>query len=386
MRHTITGIDFGTHAIKVVICEQLENSQTLKIVGAGVAPSRGIKSGYIMNTAEAAESLRMAVHQAEAEANTRVTHAYVAVGGIGIDELRTSSEMQLGKQPRLVTEEDMQRVSSQARLKAEQLVSNKRIIHEIPLSMTLDGQQTLGSVVGQKGKVLSAEMLFVFAHEQHIEKLIEATEDANIEVIDVMAAPLAASLVLLNKMQKTAGSALVLLGSDTTSIAVFDEGLPVSVKILPLGSAHITNEIALGLKITLEEAERLKKNYHTQLTHPRKKVTGMVEKKVRDVLKLVMQHLKTVPHGDILPAGVYLSGGGAYLHQIVDFTKSTLRLPAAHAQTRGGNARSSSKEMLLAVAYGMCVFGYEQEREQVPAISLGSLTSSLGRWIKQFLP
>ncbi len=385
MRHTITGIDLGTSSTKVVICE-VTDTRSLKVIGRGIAPSRGIKGGYISNVSEAADSLKAALAQAETEASVRVTHAYVAVGGIGVDEQRISTEISLGKHGRMVTEDDVQYAISLARTKAEQNVSNKRIIHEIPLSMTLDGAHTLGSVVDQKGKTLSAEVLFVFAHEQHIDKTIDTCEEANVEVIDVMASPLASSLVLLNKMQKTAGCALLMLGADTTSIAVFDEGLPVSVKVLPFGSQYITDELALTMKISLDEAERLKKNYHTQLTHPRKKVTLIVERKMKDVLKRVGMHLKTVPHGQLLPAGIYLAGGGAHLYHLTEFTKSTLKLPVAFAETRTSGQRTQQKELLCAVAHGMCVFGYEQEREQAPSVSPRAFISRLGRWFKQFLP
>lgn len=385
MRHTITGIDLGTASTKVVICE-VTDSRSVKVIGRGVAPSRGIKGGYISNVSEAVESLKAAVAQAETEASARVTHAYVAVGGIGVDEQRISTEITLGKHARAVTEDDVQYAISLARTKAEQQVSNKRIIHEIPLSMTLDGAHTLGSVVDQKGKLLTAEVLFVFAHEQHIDKTIETCEEANIEVIDVMASPLAASLVLLNKMQKTAGCALLMLGADTTAVAVFDEGLPVSVKVLPFGSQYITDELALTMKISLDEAERLKKNYHTQLTHPRKKVALVVERKIKDVLKRVALHLKTVPHGQLLPAGIYLSGGGAHLYHLVEFTKSTLKLPVAFAETRTSGQRTNQKELLCAVAHGMCIFGFEQEREQAPSVSPRVFLTKMSRWLKQFLP
>ncbi|MFM2414873.1 MAG: hypothetical protein RI911_566 [Candidatus Parcubacteria bacterium] len=386
MRHTITGIDFGTTTTKVVIAEVLETTRALKVIGRGIAPSRGIKGGYIVNVSEAAESLRSALNQAETEAGVRVTHAYVAVGGVGIDELRVKTESALSKHPRIITEEDVQNVISLARAKAEQQVSNKRIIHEIPLSMTLDGAHTLGSVVDQKGKILSAETLFIFAHEQHIDKTIEACEEANIEVIDVMAAPLAASLILLNKMHKTAGSALLILGSDTTTVAVFDEGIPTSVKVLPIGSQYITDELALTMKIPLDEAERLKKNYHTQLTHPRKKVALVVERRIKDILKHVAAHLKTVPHGQLLPAGIYLAGGGSHLHHMIEFTKSTLKLPVAQAEIKNVTQRTSQKEVLCAIAHGMCIFGYEQERDSTPTVSPRALMSRFMGWFRQFLP
>ncbi len=385
MRHTITGIDIGTASTKVVICE-VTDSRSLKVIGRGISPSRGIKGGYISNVPEAAESLKAAIAQAETEASVRVTHAYVAIGGIGVDEQRIATEINLGKHPRAVTEEDVQYAISLARTKAEQQVSNKRIIHEIPLSMTLDGAHTLGSVVEQKGRILTAEVLFVFAHEQHIDKTIETCEDANVEVIDVMASPLAASLVLLNKMQKTAGCALLLLGAETTAVAVFDEGLPVSVKVLPFGSQYITDELALTMKISLEEAERLKKNYHTQLTHPRKKVALIVERKIKDVLKRVAMHLKTVPHGQLLPAGIYLAGGGSHLYHLVEFTKSTLKLPVAFAETKTSAQRTHQRELLCAVAHGMCIFGHEQELDQSPSVSPRAFLTKATRWLKQFLP
>ena len=119
MRHTITGIDLGTSSTKVVICE-VTDTRALKVIGRGIAPSRGIKGGYISNVSEAADSLKTALAQAETEASARVTHAYVAIGGIGVDVQRISTEISLGKHPRPVTEEDVQYAISLARIKAEQ--------------------------------------------------------------------------------------------------------------------------------------------------------------------------------------------------------------------------------------------------------------------------
>ena len=161
--------------------------------------------------------------------------------------------------------------------RASQKLTNRTVIHTIPLEYRVDGTKVLGRPQGLQGTKLSVDTLLITMLSQHYDDLLEATETAGVEVEGVMAAPLAASLVTLSKAQKTAGVVLANIGSETLSIIVFDNDTPVSVKVFPVGSNDITNTIALSFQIPLPEAEQMKRGAVTGSGHPAEENGGYCE-------------------------------------------------------------------------------------------------------------
>ncbi|MFZ2593313.1 MAG: cell division FtsA domain-containing protein [Minisyncoccia bacterium] len=386
MRHTVTGIDIGSSSIKVMVCEFSELQQTPKVIGTGIAQSRGVRQGYIVNVEEAADALTQAITLAQTESGVPITHAYVSLNGVGLQEIICTAELLLSKEGRVITDDDIQKVISLARRNAQEQLLNRKIVHEIPIEFTVANTKMFNSPVGMKSKSISIQLLIVNIIEQHLSNLVETCESANIEVVDVMAGPLAASLVTVSKAQKIAGAALVLLGSETTTVAVFEDGIPKGLKVLPFGGSQITNELALSLKIPIEDADRIKKNYATQLSFPKKKVTDAVQKKEKEMLKHIYAYLKSLPRNGLLPAGVYMSGGGAALQHLTDDAKSLLRLPVSIPHLHHSTSRSHQKDGIFSTAHGMCLFGLQQEQEKSPRLSVKGASKNFFRWLSQFLP
>jgi cell division protein FtsA len=210
-----------------------------------------------------------------------------------------------------------------------------------------------------------------------------------VEVIDIMAAPMAASLVTLTKSQKIAGCALANIGAETLTLAVFDENKPQSVAVFPVGSSNITNDLALGFKIALDEAEHLKMGGITTFSVPRKKLDDVIDARLEDMFDLIGAHLKKVGHAGLLPAGIIITGGGASINGIEENAKSSLLLPAKVVALHAGDpTKSPFKNSSWSVAYGLCFWGLSTD--DTGSLKISNLAKRIkGKaltFVKQFLP
>ena len=382
-RRIATGIDVGTYQVKIVVIEEIADKREryLRILGTGLAESKGLRQGYIVNKEEVAESIREAKRQAEASARVPIRSGFLAIGGVSLDETRASGEAVISRADQVVTHLDIEKCAGVAREAAAPNFLNRKVLHDIPLEYRIDGSKVLGDPEGMKGVRLESDHLYITSLSQHTDTLIEAAEEAEIEITDQMASPLAGSYVLLTNDQKRKGCLLANIGAETVSIVVYDEGVPISVKVFPMGSAHITDDIALGLRISLDEAERVKIGRLTGAMYPRKKVDDYVEDRLSSMFNLVDKHLKALGRRGPLPAGIIISGGGAGQTSISDVARSTLKLPARIAEFRLATD-SKIRDATWAVAYGLALWGLTGETEAPRKRSLGSLWHFFG----QFLP
>lgn len=239
---------------------------------------------------------------------------------------------------------------------------------------------------------VEVRMLFVTYLDKHLQDLIQAVENAGVEVIDAMAAPIAASLVSLTKTQKMAGCILVNIGAETVSSVVYENGTPVSLEVFPIGSTDITNDIALGLKVSLEEAERIKLGAITNTSFSKKRLDEIVVARLSDIFDLIEAHLKKLGRSGLLPAGIIITGGGSGLANIEDLAKAALKLPSKVALlTVPQGGKSQVKDAVWSVAYGLCIWGFSGDssrpRENSNFGSIGKrFWRTLGEGIKPFLP
>lgn len=378
MQRIYTGIDIGTYHVKVIIAQEASAAEGgLRILGTGMSASKGMRHGYIINTKDAARSIQEAVKTASETAGVKVQSAWIAVGGVGIDELRSVGEITLTTSGGEVSERDIERAVKESEKRISAQLVNRRIIHSIPLTQRIDGVSVLGRAVGMRGSKLTVESLLITTFDQHLQDLIEAVESIGIEVEDVMASPFAASLVTLSKAQKLAGVVLANIGAETVSIVVFENDLPISIKVLPIGSSDITNDIALSLKIPLTEAEQMKRGAITQTDVPRKKVDDVVSARLKDIFGLIDAHLKMIGKQRLLPAGIVITGGGSGLTTARDLAKATLKLPS-QVGALPAPVKASSADATWAVALGLCRFGYSTDQREENQ-SVGDLFSRLGR-------
>ncbi len=386
--HIITGIDVGTYHIKVAIARLPKKSTGAtrpEIIGTGMSESRGIKNGYILHEAEVARSIKAAVTQAEKNAGVSVKRAHVAIGSIGLEEIYSRGEIIPARADSEITSVDLEKVLQDSEERIADHIPNRRILHSIPLRYSVDGTEVLGRAQGMKGTKLEIDSLFVTTFEQHVNDLIKTIESVGIYVEDIIASPLAASFVILSKAQKRAGCILANIGAETTSTVVFEDSTPISLKIFPMGSNDITNDIALNLRIPLEEAEKVKRGGMTSATFSKKRLDEIIQDRLSVIFNLIDAHLKQIKRDGLLPAGIILTGGGVNVPGITDVAKNTLNLPARIATLELGKG-TKVRDVSWAVAYGLCMWG-ANDTEETSAIGIVKHTRhSIMAWLSQFLP
>lgn len=391
-RNFITGIDIGTYQVKVVVALRAGTGEKLpKIIGMGVAESKGLRHGYITQGSEVTKSIRAAVAQAEKTSKMKIRKAFISVGGIGLGSITSQGTAIVSRADSEITALELKKAYEVCEHEIPAAYSqNRRIIHAIPLQYKIDGKPVLGKPDGMKGTKLEVKTLYITCMEHHLNDLVSAVEDAGIEVEDVMASPIAASLVTLSKQQKIAGCVLANIGAETVSIAVFENNIPISLEVFPIGSTDITNDIALGLKVPLEEAEQIKLGAITGTSYPRRKLEEIVLARLSDIFELIEAHLKKIGRNGLLPAGIVITGGGSGIGTIEDFAKAALKLPSKIAAvTVGNNPKEYIKDSSWAVAYGLCIFGFTAEGEGTIGTRSRVISTTKNKfmdWVKQFLP
>lgn len=389
-RNIVTGIDIGTYHVKVVIAEKSESGFPT-ILGTGMAESRGVRHGYIVNQQEIVDCIRDAVDQAEQISQTRVKRAFVSIGGIGLGSIVCSGSTIISRADLEITQLDIKKVHEQCEKDIPANLSlNKKIIHSIPLHYKIDGKVVLGKPENMKGNRLEVKMLFITCLEHHLDDILQSIEEAGIEIQDVMASPIAASFVILSKSQKIAGCVLANIGAETVSIAVFENNTPVSLEVFPIGSSDITNDIALGLKLPLEEAEQIKIGSITNSSYPRKKLEEIIYARLSDIFELIEAHLKKIGRNGLLPAGIIITGGGSGLTSIDELAKAALHLPSKIGTIMiNGRTKENFKDSTWAVAYGLCIFGLSSDDTHTIGTGIKTLERTKNKliaWLKQFLP
>jgi cell division protein FtsA len=394
------GIDIGSTQIKVAVVQFTEttnptakdkNKKIPRMLGTGLAISRGVRRGYIEDPEELSEALSTALRLAEKSSGVRIQSAEISLGESGMNAFMSTGSTMVGRADQEITNLDMSKASesSEESIPAG-YIRNRRIIHRIPVGTKIDGSAVFdGKAIGMKGSKLEVKTLFVTSLEPHFANMVKVLEDNDVGILDIVASPIAGSLACLTKSQKMAGCILVNIGASTTSLIVYEDNVPVSLQILPLGGNDITNDIALGLKISIEEAESLKIGAVTNSTVSKKKLDEIIHARLSDIFELIEGHLKKINRNAMLPAGVFLTGGSSKINGIEIFARNALKLPAKIVSIPSGVA-GKTIDPLWSTAYGLCLIGSSNDHfehgNSGDSIGINELRIKLMTWFKQFLP
>lgn len=384
-RPTITvGIDLGTATTRCVVFSWAPGASNPETLSTVSIPTKGVRHGYIVNMNEAANCIRRAADQAEKESGVQIKKAVFSIGGTSLSAESGSGSAIISKSDGEVTAFDIKTAMQNAEVTLE--LKNRRIIHSSQTSWRLDGKEYPNSPSGMHGVKLEVKTLFVTCLSQHLDDLLSAAGEAGIEVADVIPSPVAASSLALTDRQKTVGVMLVNIGAETVSIAVFENNALIGLTVFPIGSTDITNDIALGFRISLEEAENIKTGVVTTITYPKRKVDDIIEARLSDIFELVDGYLKKIKRSGLLPAGVVITGGGSGHALVENLAKDMLRLPsrASHDDILSqmkGPIRDSS----WFVTFGLGFMGKETASEGRSRGS-GSGSGIFKEFLRQFLP
>ena len=342
------GLDVGSTTIRVVVGKQESELGTPSIIGVGEAASSGIRRGVIVDIDEAVSSISEALEKAERMTGLSIDHAVVSVGGAQITSQESHGVIAVARADGEITENDVVRVVDASQ--AISIPANREILHVIPKNFTVDGQTGIKDPVGMSGIRLEVDTQIIQASVPFIKNLTKCILQAGLEIDDLVLAPLAAAQAVLTKKQKELGVALIDLGGGTSGLVVFEEGDLITSTILPVGSMHITNDLAIGLRTSVDTAEKVKLQYGQAEVREVKKdididlakidrqeegkvstkhIAEIIEARSEEIFDLINKELKKIGKDGQLPAGAILTGGGAKLPGIVELAKKHLRLPVS---------------------------------------------------------
>ena len=349
----VVGIDAGSTKVTTLIAE-VSRHNNVHIIGVGVAPSRGLRKGVVINIDETVESIATSVEKAERISGHKVSRAYVGIAGTHVTSLNNRGVVAVAHPDRTITAEDVARAIDAARV--INVPSNREILHTIPRHFIVDGQEGVRNPVAMLGYRLDVETHIVTGAVTAIQNLTKCFHRVGIEVEQIVLQSLAASEAVLTDEEKEMGVALVDIGGGTTEIAIFVDGSVWHTGVLSVGGNHITNDIAVRLRTPFAEADEIKIKYAHALvseidpeemvevqtfghgrveTVPRRDICEVAEARLEETLQLVRGEIRRSGYDGLLPAGVVLVGGTAQLQGIVDLATELLQLPARQGIPRG---------------------------------------------------
>ena len=385
-RNISVGIDVGSATTRVVVGEYIKGEKNPRIIGIGEAETKGLRHGYVTHFADASESVRVAVENAEKTSGIKIKRAFVAASGISLRGNASLGEAIISKADGEVTHLDVAKALEKSESNLN--LNNKKIIHVSPISYKLDGHEVQGRLEGMLGNKLEVKAILCTYSAQHLEDLLAVVAEAGVETIDVFPGILADSSIALTDRQKIVGCALVNIGAESLSLAVFENGLLSSLHAFSIGGADITNDIALGLRIPLEKAELLKIGNLTE-EYPKKKLEEIIEARLGDIFELIENHLKKIKRNELLPAGIVFTGGGANIAGLVDFSKSALRLPSEIGSSEiFGTSKTKLRDPAWFTALGLIMSDTGGEKIQESSFwrIFKDLKRSIKSTVKQLMP
>ncbi len=350
MANVIVGIDVGTTKVCTLIGRQ--EADGLHILGVGIAPSRGMRKGAVIDLEKTTEAIRRSVAEAESTSGMTVSAAYVSLAGEHVFSL--NSRGMVNVQGGVVDEYDIVRVLEQARMVA--VPPDKKVVHVIQRSYRLDEQEGIRDPRGMYGNRLEAETHIVAASQTMMNNLEQCVNSAGVQVVDFVLNPLASGEVILTDDDRQMGVAVCDIGGGTTDVAIYVDGDAWHTMVLPVGGNHVTNDIAVGLRLPPTQAETLKIRHGHALQRevpPEEMITlrpfgetqdvqinrlemaYIIEARMEELFALILREIKRSGYDGLLPAGLVLTGGASQLPGTVRLAREVLGMPVRLAAPEG---------------------------------------------------
>ncbi|MFA5309161.1 MAG: cell division protein FtsA [Dehalococcoidales bacterium] len=340
-RNVIASIDVGTTKICTILADVTDNSP--RVVGVGIAPSKGLHKGLVVNINEARESIRDSVRKAEQTSNYKVESAYIGVTGRHVTSNNNHGVVAITRNDRVVRPDDLKRVLTSAQ--SVKTAADRKLLHVIPRSYAVDGQAGVMNPVGMHGFRLDVETHVITAAVTSIQNLVKTIRSLGIDIEDLVLEPLASSEAVLSEDERQVGVVMADIGGGTTDIAIFKEGSIYHTSILPVAGYQLTRDVAIGLGLPFEIAEEMKKKYGSVLpvyegqedTAPAISKDGhgvsyqdlcdIIRARIEEILKLIVLEMPSANYEELVPSGLVLTGGSSNLAGLATLGHETLNMP-----------------------------------------------------------
>ncbi len=341
-RSRIAAIDVGTTKVCTIMAST-DGSENLRILGVGVAPSFGLQKGLVVNINEAKESIRESVRKAEQSAGYRLESAYVGVTGRHITSVNNRGAIAITRNDQLVRPDDLKRVLEVAR--SIKVPSEQKLLHIIPRNYIVDGQEGIRNPVGMHGFRLDVETHIITAAVTSVQNLTKCIRNIGVDITDLIMEPLASAEAVLTPEEKQDGVLMADIGGGTTDIAVFKDNTIFYTSVLPVAGYQITRDISIGLGVSFDLAEEMKKRYGNvtplEEAYVDKEMTvvqdghtvsysdllEIIRVRVDELLRLILLELPQKDFFKLIPSGIVLTGGGANLPGIAELGEKVTKLP-----------------------------------------------------------
>jgi cell division protein FtsA len=424
----ITGIDIGSSKIATVIAT-LSPESKISVIGVSTVKSRGMKKGVVVDIDEAVEAIAESLEAAERMAGYAVSSAFVLVDGTHINSLNSHGVVAVSNPEGEIGSSDVDRVTEAAQ--AISIPSSREIIHVIPRGFIVDSQDGVRDPVGMSGIRLEVRTNIISGSTTVMRNLVKCVQQVGVDVDDLVYGGLAASESTLTDTEKELGAVLVDIGGGTTDVLIFEGGSPAYAAVLPIGGQNVTNDLAIGLRTSLEDAEKIKlklsneKRAHeargpSNLEHqegglaedgsvgddevdvsdlglevttlPKTMLYDIIEARLNEIFSLVALEIKKSNLTGKLPAGVVVCGGSSQTIGVSKVAKRVLNMPVRLGLPAGVTGLIEEiSGPAYAASVGLLLYGSEQGGGRRVGIAsartrIVEASSALVNWIKSFIP
>ncbi len=394
----ICGIDVGSSKIATLIAS-IDETGKINLIGVSATPSKGVKKTQVVDIEEAVAAITDSVEAAERMAGYSISSAFVSLGGPQIESVNQHAVVAVSEPEGEIKESDIRRVNDAAR--AIPLPSSREILHVIPRTFTVDGQEGIKDPIGMTGVRLETETHIITGATTSMRNLVKCVSQVGIDVTELVFSGIAASLAVLSDTEKELGVVLVDIGGETTDVVIFIDGSVAYSSVVPIGARHITSDMAVGLRVSLESAEKIKLSLSKLpkapavsekfeetgkvVTNGKKKeeeaidinnlgisediqkisrkavVDGIIKPRLQEIFKYVGKEIKKSGFGTQIPSGLVICGGGAQTIGVLDQAKYVLGFPARVGMIEGlAGLVEEIDSPAFATAAGLILYGATQ--------------------------
>jgi len=401
----VAGLDIGTYSTKALVVQK--KNRDWDVLAYAEVPSSGLRKGAVVNSEEVARNVQKVILDVEKDCGRKIDSVFVNIGGSHLYVTPSDGIISVSRADQRISKEDIERVLQAT--KAINIPHNEEVLDVFPKEFIIDDQKGIRQPLDLTGVRLEAKVLLLCYFQPYFTNLTQSVLNSKLQIDDVVPSPLAAAKAVLTPQQKELGVALIDFGANTTSLVVFEEGDLMHFAVFPIGSANITNDIAIGLKTDVGVAENIKKQHGTcvfskiekeRKEHPKNKIeilekssplaftkkdlVNIIEPRVSEILDLIQKELKKIGRQELLPSGVVITGGGANLPKIRELTKETLKLACEIGTPR--NIIGIQDDPALATVAGLALGGVDFEGEEGILGFTKGWGSKFKRMFRVFLP
>lgn len=399
------GLDVGSSKITVVVGEPDEEG-VLSIIGLGTSKNTGVRRGVVTEVEETVSGISEAVEMAEGLSGSQIASSTININGGHISSINSKGVVAVARADGEISRNDIIRAEDAAQ--AVQIPSNKEILHVIPRFYNVDNGEAVKDPLNMSGVRLEVETHLVAVSQQACKNLSKTVTQAGIAIEEIVVSPLAAAKAAVTKRQRELGCVLVDIGAATTGITVFIDDSVLYTKVFPIGAASITNDIAIGLRTSVDVAEKVKLKYgyavsadvderdridlsaidiSEEAVVTRKNVAEIIQDRLEEIFCLVKDELRRINCDTLLPAGLILTGGGAKLAGIDDLAKAYFRLPVNIGKPHSlGGMTEKVYDPSYSTAVGLMLYSYEQSEHRGGGVTVTTFYNKVKDVFKVFLP